>query len=198
MSRAESALEALYEDASLRDELRDDEANELLKWAESELVKLDESGADDEAFEEKVGQLRRLIRGMNRFVGRRAEISAQADDQTLVKMSEQADALGYTLSPEQLVQYGAKQALMDGVSAIQGLTRLISGGTSGDAPAEAQQSAPPPTESPEAAPPAGTEQTPPTNSSQFTPFFPYVTGTPDAASDDTLPTNLEETDQNGT
>ena len=51
MSRAEDALMRLYESASLRDELTDEEAKQLLKWAEDEVVRLDESGADDDAFE---------------------------------------------------------------------------------------------------------------------------------------------------
>ena len=51
MSRAEDAVQRLYESADVRDELTDDEAETLLKWAEDELIRLDESGADDETFE---------------------------------------------------------------------------------------------------------------------------------------------------
>ncbi len=125
MSRAEDALQGFYEDASLRDELRDDEANELLKWAESELTKLDATGADDAVFEEKLGELRRLLRGMNRFVGRRQEITAQADDESLVKLTEHANALGYALSAEQLAQQAGELASLDAMSAIKNLTSLI-------------------------------------------------------------------------
>jgi hypothetical protein len=130
MSRADDALQALYEDASLRDELGDEEANTLLKWAAGELAKLGD--ADESVFEEKTRELRRLLRGMNRFVGRRAEITAQADDTALLKLSEHANALGYALSPDQLAEFAAQGAALDGVSAVQALTRLISG-TAADA-----------------------------------------------------------------
>ena len=150
MSRVDSALEALYEDASLRDELRDDEANELLKWAEAELVKLDESGATDADFESKIAELRQLVRGLNRFVGRRAEISAQAGDTALVKLTEHAGALGYALTPDQLAQFGAQHAAADGVSAVQSLTKLISSASqaapAAEPPANAAPTNEPPTE----------------------------------------------------
>lgn len=148
----EAALQALYEDASLRDELRDDEANELLKWAEAELVKLE--GADEAVFDEKVGELRRLIRGMNRFVGRRADLSAQAGDESLAHLSQHADALGYALSPDQLAQFAANAAALDGVSAVQALARLINGAGTAP-PADSPPNANPPPDLPaSAAPPA--------------------------------------------
>lgn len=202
MSRVDSALEALYEDASLRDELRDDEANELLKWAEAELVKLDESDATDADFESKIAQLRQLVRGMNRFVGRRAEISAQGADDAVTRLTEQASALGYSLTPEQLAQFGAQSAAADGVSAVQGLTKLISsagGAPSPEPPPVPAQAAaaPPATEPPppppvdEAAPP--TEPPPePSVGSLFQKLWGHI-----APPADPSPPNAEETDPHG-
>jgi ATP-dependent DNA ligase len=40
MSRAEDAVQRIYESAAVRDELTDDEAETLLKWAEAELTRL--------------------------------------------------------------------------------------------------------------------------------------------------------------
>ncbi|MBE2268454.1 MAG: hypothetical protein IAE80_09510 [Anaerolinea sp.] len=145
MSRVETALQTLFEDPSVRDELHDDEANELFKWAEGELGKLESVEADDAAFEEKVGELRRLLRGMNRLVGRRADLSAQADDEALVKLTDHANALGYALTPAQLAASAGEIAALDAKSAIQRLTGLISGT---DTPAHAHTEPPPEQEPP--------------------------------------------------
>ena len=199
MSRVDSALEALYEDASLRDELRDDEANELLKWAEAELVKLDTSGATDADFESKIAQLRQLVRGMNRFVGRRAEISAQGVDEAVNRLTEQASALGYSLTPEQLAQFGAQSGAADGVSAVQGLTKLISsagGAPSTEPPPLPAQAAepdapPPPVLVDEAAPPPEPPAEPSVGS-LFQKLWGHI-----APPADTSPPNAEETDPHG-
>lgn len=127
MSRAGDALQAFYEDAGLRDELTDEEAKPLFQWAEAELGKLDAQGADDAVFEEKVGELRRLLRGMNRLVGRRAEFATQADDGALTRLTEHANALGYALHPDQLARFAALGATLDGVGAVRALTTLITG-----------------------------------------------------------------------
>lgn len=126
MSRAENALQAIYEDPGLRDELQDAEAEKLLKWAEAELVRLDASGADDAAFDEKVSELRRLLKGMNRLVGRRDQIGAQASDDALDKLVAHANALSYALTPDQLAAFAREGAALDGVSAVERLTALIS------------------------------------------------------------------------
>lgn len=207
MSRVDSALEALYEDASLRDELRDDEANELLKWAEAELVKLDTSGATDADFESKIAQLRQLVRGMNRFVGRRAEISAQGADDAVTRLTDQAAALGYSLTPEQLAQFGAQSAAADGVSAVQGLTKLIS--SAGGAPATEPPPLPAQTAEPDASPPSPPTEAPPPVAVDEAAPPPEPPAEPSVGSlfqklwghiappADTSPPNAEETDPHG-
>lgn len=126
MSRVENALQAIYEDPGLRDELQDAEAEKLLKWAEAELTRLDASGADDAAFDEKMSELRRLLKGMNRLVGRRDQIGAQASDDALDKLAANANALGYALTPDHLAAFAREGASLDGISAVERLTTLIS------------------------------------------------------------------------
>ena len=126
MSRVENALQAIYEDPGLRDELQDAEAEKLLQWAETELTRLDTTGADDAAFDEKVSELRRLLKGMNRLVGRRDQIGAQASDDALDKLAAHANALGYALTPDQLAAFAAEGAALDGISAVERLTALVS------------------------------------------------------------------------
>ena len=99
MSRAESAVERLYERADLRDELTDDEAETLLKWAEGELVRLDASSPDDDAFDAQVDTLVRLIKQINRYAGRQGQLSAQDADQTPAAIATLAASLGYPPAP---------------------------------------------------------------------------------------------------
>jgi hypothetical protein len=79
MTRAFDALQALLEDASLREDLTDDEAAPLFDWAADQLKRLDAQQADDAAFAAAVGAIRRLVKTMNWLVGQRS----YADQDTL-------------------------------------------------------------------------------------------------------------------
>lgn len=106
MSRAENALMRLYEDADLRDELTDDEADQMLKWAESELTRLDASGVDDSAFEAQVDTLLNMLKKINRFAGRQGQFSAQSNDQAPANIAALAAELGHPASAEQVAAAG--------------------------------------------------------------------------------------------
>ena len=110
MSRAEDALMRLYEDADLRDELTDDEAAQMLKWAEAELTRLDASSPDDAAFASQVDALFDLLKRMNRFAGRQGQLApqafAQSNDQTPANIAALAAQLGHPASPEQVAGTG--------------------------------------------------------------------------------------------
>jgi len=95
MSRVENAVQRLYESADVRDELTESEAETLLKWAEDELTRLDQSGADDATFEAKVATLMDLLKHMNRYAGRQGQLSAQADDQAPSAIASLAGSLGH-------------------------------------------------------------------------------------------------------
>jgi hypothetical protein len=121
MSRVEDALMRLYEAADLRDELTDDEANAMLKWAEGELTRVDQSGVDDAGFLAKIDTLMQMLKTMNRFAGRQGQFSAQADDQTPVRIAEKAAELGHALSAEQIAQ----AATGDPAGTIAAITALL-------------------------------------------------------------------------
>lgn len=106
MSRAENALMRLYEDADLRGELTDDEADQMLKWAEGELTRLDASGVDDAAFEAQVETLLNMLKKINRFAGRQGQFSAQANDQAPANIAALAAELGHPASAEQVAAAG--------------------------------------------------------------------------------------------
>lgn len=147
MSRAQDALLRLYENADLRDELTDDEAESLLKWAEAELTRLDAASADDASFEAQADTLMSLLKRMNRFAGRQGQISAQGVDPAPTNIAGLATELGHSASPEQIAATGTG----DPASTIAALTALMS------ASAQAAPPEPEPPVSVQAAPPPAPE-----------------------------------------
>lgn len=135
MSRAQDALQRLYENADLRDELTDEEADTLLKWAEAELTRLDAASADDASFEAQADTLMSLLKRMNRFAGRQGQISAQGVDPAPTNIAGLATELGHPASPDQIAATGTG----DPASTIAALMALMSASA---------QAAPPETESP--------------------------------------------------
>ncbi|MBI1257760.1 MAG: hypothetical protein GC204_09845 [Chloroflexi bacterium] len=188
MSRAENAVERLYESADVRDELTDDEAETLLKWAEDELVRLDESGADDETFDAKVITLMDLLKQMNRYAGKQGQFSAQADDRTPTEIASLAGSLGHETDADQIAAAGTG----DPTSTIQKLTELMGGqaaAAEAAAPDEAfvAESAAAPAESPVAPPTPPTLPTaqpqPPNAVRPHLPRPPSISADPDPAGD---------------
>lgn len=151
MSRAENALMRLYEDADLRDELTDDEAEQMLKWAESELARLDASGVDDAAFESQVDTLLSMLKKINRFAGRQGQLTSQANDQTPGNIAALATELGHAASAEQVVAAGTG----DPSGTLTALISLMSA-----APADSQPNQPAPPSEPASAEPAPAETAP--------------------------------------
>lgn len=122
MTRADDAVMRLYESADLRDELTDEEAENLLKWAEGEIVRLDQFAADDEVFDAQVVTLMDLIKGVNRYAGRQGQVSPQAVDPLPADIAAKASALGRPASPEQVAEAGTG----DPAGTIAAITGLFS------------------------------------------------------------------------
>jgi hypothetical protein len=101
MSRAEDAVMALYEDASLRDDLVDDDAETLYRWAEAQIARLDAEFADDAAFDQAVAALRCILSGVNHVVGGRAFKTADEIDAEIAQIAESAEKIGRAVDPEQ-------------------------------------------------------------------------------------------------
>lgn len=94
MSRAEDALMELYEDASLRGDLVDNDAETLYHWAEAQIARIDAAYPDDEAFEEAVSALRRVMDGVNHFIGERAVKTAEENKEALAQIADSAEKIG--------------------------------------------------------------------------------------------------------
>lgn len=123
-ARVEAAIQSFYENPDLRDELTDDEAGHLLKWAEAELSKVDARHADDAEFEEAAGTLGSLIKSINRFIGRRGYATPDEQAAAFAKIAAHAQALGYPL-PATFEPTFEAQAATDNVTALQTLLSQI-------------------------------------------------------------------------
>ena len=183
MSRAEDAVQRIYESADVRDELTDDQAEPLLKWAEDELTRLDQSGADDQTFDAKVVTLMDLLKQMNRYAGKQGQLTAQADDQTPGAIASLAGSLGHAADASKIAAAGTG----DPASTIHNLTALM-GGAAPATEAFAAQSAPereppPPVIHPTPAAPSAATPQPPNAIKPHLPHPPSISADPDPAGD---------------
>jgi hypothetical protein len=121
MSRVEAALMRLYEHADLRDELTDDEAEKLFRWAEAELTRLDAASPDDAAFEARADTLMKLLKQMNRYAGRQGQLAAQGATEAPGRIAALASELGHTSDAAHI----ADAATGDPTSTIEALTSLM-------------------------------------------------------------------------
>lgn len=85
--------ERLYESASLREDLNDDEATVLLKWGEDQVRRLATQYEAD--FEQQCRFLRQLIKNINRFVGQREFEDEAGQAQYLAKVVMWLERLHY-------------------------------------------------------------------------------------------------------
>jgi hypothetical protein len=126
MSQLDRAKEALYGDTTVRDELADDEAEKLFAWAEARIADLVAKNLADDAFDAAWEELRKLLMRINRFVGRRINMSAEEQSDYLTRVADSASsALDVTLTPEQTAAFQEKQADLDNAAAVEALTQMI-------------------------------------------------------------------------
>ena len=122
MSRADDLVQAFYEDPDLRDSLTDDEADVLLKWASEQASRLDAEGADDAAFDELAGQLRRLVKQINRYAGEGLYTPPDEQTSALAAIAERAGSIGLTAAPT----FAAQAAPADPMAALTGVLASFS------------------------------------------------------------------------
>lgn len=185
MSQAERAKQQLYADAGVRDELTDDEADVLLKWAEGQIDAMAAKGLDDAAFDEAFAHLNHVVTNINRYTGKREYASPQELQGFLDKLAVEAQALGSPVTAEQL-SAPAAQGVVDNITMIQSLAAMVAPGETAQA-----QAAPPTT--PPAAPVDGVP-------AQTAPPAPAVTPPPAPAAPavaKALPPEDEESDDDG-
>ncbi len=125
MVELETVVTQLYEDESLTDELVDADAAVLLKWGEAQLPQLIAQAPTETAFEESFGSLRRYIRQVNRFVGKRDAAAPQDLQEMLARLAEAALALRPELPPEAVAALGPAHHGQPNQDVIRALLHLI-------------------------------------------------------------------------
>lgn len=165
-AQAESAIELLYSNTSVRDELTDDEAEVIIQWGIKHIKDLAAKDLPDEAFEESLGHLTKLMNRINRFAARRADQDPEKQQQSLDRIRESAEQVGLPIAQAQLDAFLSQPvAQADDVNAnLQQLLALVdtaaspegdSSDTPPDAPFSAQPAPDAPPEAPSQAAPSG-------------------------------------------
>jgi hypothetical protein len=137
MMDIETVTSRLYEDASLTEDLIDEEAKKLLQWAETQLPDLIAKYPDETAFDEAFKALRTMVKGMNRFVGQRASMDETEKQDRLGKIASAAVTLGFNptaaVGSAQVARHEQEQSNMD---VLEDLLRLFSPATAAPQAAE--------------------------------------------------------------
>jgi hypothetical protein len=117
MNDVEQAVAQLYLDEAIRDELIDDEANLLLSWGESQMRQIAPQLATH--LDDWYPHFLRLLVNLNRFIGRRAELSREGQAAALADVLTEARNAGYL--PPDAGLYLGQQAEMDNCGALSEL-----------------------------------------------------------------------------
>jgi hypothetical protein len=120
-----SEEQRLYESASLRDDLNDEEAQTLLTWGQEQVRRIAAEAPDD--FEQQMRFLRQLIKSINRFVGQREfQDSREGEDKYMKKIMLWLPKLGWEdVSREQLYQ-ALPDDKADMAGNLQAILRVLS------------------------------------------------------------------------
>lgn len=127
IEQAEWAIQSLYEDMGVRDELSDGEAAVLLAWGEAQVMRLAETLSSAE-FEVAFDSLRGLLRRMNRLAARRGFATTEDLAPAVQRVADYAHQLGFALDVTTLnnflnqpVSQSAAGGAYDSLNALIGL-----------------------------------------------------------------------------
>ncbi|MBC7870750.1 MAG: hypothetical protein H7Y09_07905 [Chitinophagaceae bacterium] len=123
------AIIRLYDDSSLTDELTDEPAKVLLKWAETQLPKLAERYYEEETFEDAFKTLRGLMKGMGRLTGQRETMLPEEQQEALQKMFDRSTQLDYKATADLTDVYLEKQTILSEQDHVNALIAWLETGT---------------------------------------------------------------------
>lgn len=141
--RAARAAQQLYEDASLRGDLTDDEAAPLLAWA-VDLLKARAARPDltDEAsWQSHDDALRNVIRAVGKFAALRTYAPESDQQAALHRAADSLRTIGWQIDAD---AFFSKQAALPGDSMIKALIGVLMPDAPGDSSAQAAPPAVPP------------------------------------------------------
>ncbi len=127
MSRLQHAVERIYGDVALTDELRDDEAQFLLEWGEQEVEHLDEQtdNDDEQTFQARFKQIRSIIKRVNRLVGYRTEYTPAEAREKLTLLLDDLRELGRPINEERVERFLDTYQQMGDGEAVAALLDII-------------------------------------------------------------------------
>lgn len=125
MSYAERAMERLYENEGLTDELTDTEAKPLLKWAESEILRLDALGLDEETFDAQFKLVRRNMKRINSFVAKRQNADDEKRQTMIDRFIDGLKELGHPIDTVKVETFVNAQNTWDNLATVQGMLAFI-------------------------------------------------------------------------
>ncbi len=123
------AIIRLYDDSSLTDELTDEPAKVLLKWAETQLPKLAERYTEEESFEDAFKTLRGLMKGINRLTGQRETLLPEEKQEALQKMVDRSTELNYKATADHTEAYLEKQTALSEQDHVNALIAWLETGS---------------------------------------------------------------------
>jgi len=125
-------VESLMSDPGLRDELTDDEARPLMDWGLSQAAAIARrmaAQASAESLDDAVGDLRKLMKRINRLVGHRREGDPELVRKDLRRLAKYSERLfgGTVVRPDeaQLETFLAEQAVLDNRGIVERLLAMF-------------------------------------------------------------------------
>lgn len=150
----QTAMEQLYEDETLTEELGDDDAGLLMKWAEEQVAQLIATHQDDEAFERAFKALRLLIRSTNRAVGQRDYAEPEEQQAQLERIVQAAQGLGVIVASAQMADMQNRLNTLSSADAIRTVLNWVTPSVSAQAATPPGPPTPPDAPKPFETPPA--------------------------------------------
>lgn len=125
MTDIQGAVQQLYENSSLREDLNDEQAKVVLAWAEKQIPALAEKFPDQAAFDEAFGTLQRIIRGFNRLIGHGADYSSMQFRDRTAKVVEWARSIQLPVDDAAIDTFVSEVASMDAVGQVAALSQAL-------------------------------------------------------------------------
>lgn len=143
-----AAIQQLYEDPSLTEELTDDDAKVVLDWAQEQVKQLASKFTDETAFDDAMKSLLRVVKNANRVVGQRDFADPTEQEERIDKMTSAAMGMGVVTATAQAADVRDQLNALSSTDALKTLLTLFTPGgvfstaQAAAAPSEAAPAAP--------------------------------------------------------
>ncbi|TVR22973.1 MAG: hypothetical protein EA396_05080, partial [Anaerolineaceae bacterium] len=124
------AIIRLYEDYTLTDGLDDEQAQIVHNWGEAQIQIKAGQVEDSAAFEQAFGAMRRVLKMLNRFMNRRADLDDEQQRTYIRRLIENAQNAGYPPEFTAVAPVTEAVAVLDDTAALRALLALVETGAS--------------------------------------------------------------------